>query len=279
MPHTRAIRLYTLAACFAATLGAAAPARAQFKPQPMNDPATGEKYHIEGSADLWFPSADITFKSGGSGALSGIAGTTIDAKNDLGLTDQRFPKVAITLRPSRGQKLRFSYIPINYTQSAVPKVNIIFNGISFPVTIPVNSTLDWKAYRFGYEYDFLTKNWGFAGFIVEAKYTDVQVNLTEPGAAQFAHAQAPIPALGGIGRYYVMPNISITAEVTGFKLPTIQDRYSGHYADVDVYGTLNVTNNIGVQGGYRSLDLGYLVKQDSGSFVLQGIYFGAVLRY
>jgi hypothetical protein len=279
MSKSPAVRLYILAAIAAATLAVARPASAQFTPQPLNGPPTGETYHIEASADLWFPSADVVFSSGGSGALSGIAGTTIDAKRDLGLTDQRFPKIAVTLRPTRGQKLRFAYIPINYEQSATPKVNIVFNGISFPVTIPVNSTLDWKAYRFAYEYDFLVKNHGFAGFIVEAKYTDVQVNLTEPGAAQFAHAQAPIPALGGIGRYYVVPNVSITAEVTGFKLPTIEDRYSGHYVDVDIYGTANFTRNIGVQGGYRSLDLGYLVKQDSGSFVLQGIYIGAVVRY
>jgi hypothetical protein len=42
---------------------------------------------------------------------------------------------------------------------------------------------------------------------------------------------------------------------------------------------VNFTNNIGVQGGYRSLDMGYLVKQDTGSFVLRGIYFGVIARY
>jgi hypothetical protein len=49
--------------------------------------------------------------------------------------------------------------------------------------------------------------------------------------------------------------------------------------DIDVYGTLNFTNNIGVKGGYRSTDVGYLIKTDRGAFVLRGIYFGAVLRY
>ncbi len=78
----------------------------------------------------------------------------------------------------------------------------------------------------------------------------------------------------------MVPNISITGEVTGFKLPdSIDSRYGGHYVDVDIYGTVNFTNNIGVKGGYRSLDMGYLVKQDSGSFTLKGIYFGVVARY
>ena len=42
---------------------------------------------------------------------------------------------------------------------------------------------------------------------------------------------------------------------------------------------MNFTNNIGVKGGYRSLDVGYLIKADTGSFMLKGIYFGAVVRY
>ena len=276
MLHSRAIRLYTLAAVLAAMLGTAAPALAQFKPQPLNDPATGEKYHIEGGVGLWFPSADIVISS----SQFDIVGTSIDLKRDLGLTDQHFPEVFVTLRPTKGQKLRFQFIPINYTQSAVLKANIVFNGQNYSVGVPVVSTLDWKAYRFAYEYDFVVKNRGFAGFIVEAKYTDVQVQLAAPLVTEFAHASAPIPALGGIGRFYVVPNISITGEVTGFKLPdSIDSRYAAHYVDVDIYGTVNFTNNLGAQVGYRSLDVGYLVKTDTGSLTLQGLYFGAVLRY
>jgi hypothetical protein len=148
----------------------------------------------------------------------------------------------------------------------------------------VKSTLDWRAYRFGYEFDFITKNQGFAGFIVEGKYTDVQVQIQTATSSvrinEFAHAQLPLPALGGIGRYYVVPNVSITGEVTAFKLPdSIDNRYGGHYVDVDIYGTVNFTNNVGAQAGYRSLDLGYLVKKDTGSFKLKGLYFGLVARY
>ena len=77
-----------------------------------------------------------------------------------------------------------------------------------------------------------------------------------------------------------MPNISITGEVTGFKLPqsVFKDK-SGHYLDVNVYGTLNFTNNVGVQAGYRALDVGYLVDADTGSFTLKGLFFGLVARY
>jgi hypothetical protein len=280
MKQDAPIRLYvcTLAALF--VLGCATIASAQYKPRPLNDPATGESFHIEAGAGYWSPSADLTVASGGSGALSGIAGTSINAKNDLGFADKRLPQFQITLRPATAHKFRFQYTPITFEGDATLQKDLVFNGIRYRFGLPVTSTLDWKAYRFGYEFDFVHKNKGFAGFILEAKYTDVKVQLASPLLVEFAQARAPIPAIGGIGRVYVVPNISITGEVTGFKLPdSIDSRYAAHYVDVDIYGTVNFTNNIGVQGGYKSLDMGYLVKQDTGSFVLKGVYFGVVARY
>lgn len=265
----------------AALVFAATPAAAQYKPRPMNDPSTGEKYHIEAAASLWFPTADIIIAS----EAFGLVGTSIDFKKDLGLTDKRLPAVQLQLRPARSHKFRLQYIPIKFSQTATPSRDLVFNGQRYTTSIPITSTLDWKAYRFGYEYDFITKNKGFAGFILEAKYTDVTASLASTRIPnEFAQAKAPIPAIGGIARVYVVPNISITGEVTGFKVPkSIADKISegsnAHFVDVDVYGTLNFTNNIGVQGGYRSMDLGYFVRPDTGSFKFQGMYVGAVLRY
>jgi hypothetical protein len=254
----------------------AAPASAQYKPRTLDEPATGEKYHIEAGAGYWFPGADVVVSS----EQLGITGSRIDAKRDLGLTDQKFAVLNVELRPARSHKLRFNYIPVNFTQTTTLQQDIVFNGIRYRLGLPVNSTLDWKTYEFGYEFDFVVKNWGFVGFDLQAKYTDVQVSLASPIASEFARARGPIPAIGGIGRYYVAPNISLTGEFSAFKIPdSIDERYNAHYVDIDIYGTVNVTNNFGVKGGYRSRDVGYLIKSDSGSFTLNGIYFGAVVRY
>jgi hypothetical protein len=255
----------------------AAPAHAQFQPRPLNDPATGETYHIEGAAGLWFPGAAMSISS----QSLGIQGSTIDFKTDLGLQDQHFPEVHLELRPATRHKFRFQYIPISYDQTATPPRDIIFNGQRFRAGLPVHSTLDWKAYRAGYEYDFLTTNRWFAGVIVDLKYTDVTATLvTGANAPEFAHAQAPIPALGGVFRIYPVANISVTGEITGFTLPEgLIKNSSGHYLDVNVYGTLNFTDNLGVQAGLRSFDVGYLVKTDTGSFTQTGLFFGVVARY
>jgi len=271
-----AIRLYGVLA--AALVLTASPALAQFRPRPVSDPATGENYHIEASAGFWNPSAAMTISS----QSLGIVGTTIDFKKDLGLKDQRFGELHAVLKASRKHKFRFQYIPIKYTQLATINRNIVFNGQLYRVGLPVSSSLDWKAYRFGYEYDFIVKDRGFGGFILDFKYTDVRASLKTPNLEldEFAHAQAPIPALGGIVRVYLVPNISITGELTGIKVPdSVSEDFKAHYADLDIYGTVNFTNNIGAQVGYRSFDLGYVVQDDTGSFELRGLYFGVVARY
>jgi hypothetical protein len=255
----------------------AAPASAQFQPRPLDDPATGERYHVEAAVGLWFPTADMSISS----QSLGIPGSTIDFKADLGLQDQHFPEVHLELRPATRHKFRFQYIPINYDQTATLTGEVVFNGQKYRVGFPVHSTLDWKAYRAGYEFDFMTRNRWFAGVIVDLKYTDVTATLeTSAVAPEFTRARAPIPALGGVFRFYAVPNISITGEVTGFKLPeNLIKNSTGHYLDVNVYGTLNFTDNVGVQVGVRSFDVGYLVSTDTGSFTLTGLFFGVVARY
>ncbi len=85
-----AFRVYRWAALAAALFCFAAPASAQYKPRTLDDPATGEKYHIEGGADFWFPTADMVVES----EQLGIPGSQIDLKRDLGLVDHALPRAA-----------------------------------------------------------------------------------------------------------------------------------------------------------------------------------------
>ena len=277
MTQRSASRAY--AACYIALalVFAAAPAQAQFRPTPLSDPPTGEQYHIEGAAGFWFPAATISAASEGFG----IQGTPIDFKTDFGLKDKGLTYVRLVLSPSRRHKFRFEFIPIKYNQSATVRRSIIFNGQLYNIGLPVRSELFWKAYRLAYEFDFISNNRGFAGFVVDAKYTDVRIVLdASPVVTEFARARAPIPAIGGIGRVYVVPNISITGELTGFKLPkNLVKNTSAHFVDFDLYGTVNLTNHIGAQIGFRSLDVEYLTDSDLGTFKEKGIYFGVVARY
>jgi len=255
----------------------AAPARAQFQPRPLNDPATGEKYHIEGAASFWNTSADMSISSEGLGIL----GSNIDFKNDLGLEVSRLRELRLVLRPARKHKFRFEILPIRMNSEGCPLTRtIVFNGQAYPITARVSSKFDWTTYRFGYEYDFLARDRWFVGFIFDIRQTDVNAELETAFIREFVHERGPLPAIGGIARFYMIPNISLTGEYTRMPVQEeITENIHGRYSDLNIYGTVNFVNYVGVQVGYRKFDVGYKIDDDSASFKLNGLYFGIVARY
>ncbi len=241
--------------------------------------ATGETYHVEVGGYFWNPTPDIAVTS----ESLGIRGDRIDFVTDLGIEQTVFKQFKLVLRPSKKFKFRLEYTGIHYESVGTLTAAITFNGIRYPVTFPVTSDLNWKAYRFGMEYDVVYLDRGFVGFLLEAKYTDVQTTLSNGFDTEFVRARAPIPSVGVIGRVYVVPNISITGEFSGFPegiISKIDEDSEGHYFDLDIYGTVNFTDHFGAQGGYRSFNVFYDVnKKDVGELKLKGLYFGGVVRF
>ena len=256
-------------------------AAAQYRPLPAGNYGTsstpqGEPYHVEFAFNLWNPEPNIVIAS----ESLGIAGTDIDIKADLGAEKKMTYEFRLVLRPGKKHKFRFNYIPLHYDNQTTLTGDIVFNGIKFPVSTQVRSILDWKTYRLGYEYDFVSNARAFVGMVLEAKFTDVNFQLNSAIATEYVKAQAPIPALGAIGRVYMGRYVSATGEFTAFKLPSsINADYGGHYYEWDIYGTVNFTNNLGAQVGWRSHDVAWLAKSDNGSATLRGFYFGAVARF
>jgi hypothetical protein len=263
----------------------ALPAHAQFQPRTLEDPPTGEQYHVEGSAGFWGPNANMVIASTGLG----IVGTQVDFKRDLGLTDARFKELHLVLRPARKHKLRLDYIPMTYADDAGHAVNreIVFNGQRYVVGLPVRWLIDWRAYRYAYEYDFIQTNRGFGGLILEAKYTKLTASLRTPlqAEAEGFRVRGPLPAIGGIGRGYVTQNISVTGEISGISIPSSVGEQlggSGSYIDYNFYGTVNMTHNVGAHIGYRVMDVAVNIpgsKGGDGNVLLKGLYFGVVARY
>ncbi len=250
-------------------------ASAQYGPQTpgVSSGVTGADYHVELSYSLWRPSRTILIAS----ESLGILGDRIDAVADLGFDTETFQDFKVVLRASRKFKFRFGFTPIKYDGDTILTRTIVFNGQRYTIGLPVTSELDWKSWRFGAEYDFISRSRGFFGVIFEGKYTDLNLQLQAPLIAEFTHVKVPIPTIGAIGRVYVARNVALTAEVTGLAL-TIQDD-SGKYLEVDLNAQFNFNENFGVQGGYRALTVEYEVELDSGELDLNGLYFGGVARF
>ncbi len=268
--------------CLFAGLCAATPAEAQYAPRrPAGNRATGETYRVELGASMWNPTPDIVISS----ESLGINGDNVDFVNTLGIEKTKFRQLKLVARPGVKHKFRVEYTPIKYNALNTVNTSFVFNGQRYSIGLPVTSELLWKAYRFGYEYDFIYRDRGFLGLLLETKYTDITATLTATLAGvsrtEFTHARGPIPSIGIIGRGYIVPNISITGEFSGFPEigTTGSSRYGGKYYDFDLYGTVNFNDHVGAQLGYRSLDVLYKVDKDSGTMKLKGFYVGAVGRF
>jgi hypothetical protein len=252
----------------------AVPAAAQYR--PPSDPPTGEDYHVELAFLGWKPTPVFTMTS----ESLGILGTDVDLVNDLGIDSKMLWETRIVLRPARKHKFRVHYLPMHYTAETVVQREFIFNGLLYRAGLPVNTDAEIKTWRVGYEFDFIHRDWGYLGVLADLKFTDVNVQLESPLGLEFTKQAAPIPTFGGTARGYLTRDISLTGEVTFFKVPeNLSEDYGGRYVDFDFYGTMNFTRNFGAQLGYRSIDVFYEIDFDRGDLQFRGWYLGGVLRF
>jgi hypothetical protein len=251
-------------------------ARAQDPVRQIGDLPVGEIYRIEALAGYWAPRADITLSSD----TPGVPGTRIDLRRDVGVTDQGFPALQLTWRPGLRHKLRLQYIPIRFDSTAILPRDLLFNGVTYRATLPVTARLDWTTYRFGYEYDFIVRRRMTAGFIAEVKHTRVRAALRTASADEVSRQAMPVPAAGGIVRVYPAARFSLTGEATFFGVPDRPDgHFGGHIADIDVSAVWSVTEHLGAQFGFRSIDIHHLGEWNTATVTLKGVYAGAVVRY
>jgi hypothetical protein len=185
----------------------------------------------------------------------------------------------VTVRPALKHKFRFQVIPMSYAQTTLLARDLVFNGQRYAMKQPVASELSWKAYRLAYEYDFIAMSRGFGGVILDLKQTHARATLQTQGIDEVTRLRASVPAIGGIARVYVTPRVSVTGELSGMKVPggTIGGS-KGHYTELDLYGTFNLSPRVAAQAGYRSFDVEARVDDDAVAFTLKGLYFGMVVR-
>src|SRR5688572_14200987 len=136
-------------------------ASAQYGPRPPGAASgvTGADYHVELSYALWRPNPTLEISS----ESLGIIGDRIDAVADLGFEKRTFQDFRVVLRPSPKFKFRFGYTPIKYEGDTILTRSIVFNGQRYTVGLPVMSELRWNSWRFGIEYDFISRPQGFFG--------------------------------------------------------------------------------------------------------------------
>ncbi len=246
----------------------------------------GENFHLELAGMFWSPTPGIVI---GSDGLAAVSPTGVDFVQEFGIENKRFTEFRAVLKGGRS-KLRFAKLPFRYQESALLQRTITFGGRTFNVSANATADLEWDTWTIGYENDFISRPRGYFGFITEFRYNRLRANLSATSngttVSSLSEVKAPVPAFGVVARVYPHRNVSVTGEITGFKVPGFladklfsADNVDANLRNIDIYATVSITRFFGIQGGYRSLTADYVVDDDTGDLEMKGPYFGGMVRF
>ena len=229
---------------------------------------------VELGVMFWKPSPELTLSTD---ALVGAGVNEVDFVQEFGIEDKFFPEFRAAL--GRNHKFRASFVTFSYDAETIITRTIVFQGRTLNIGAPATADIKWNLYKFGYEWDFVSRERGFFGLIADLKYNKVEASIDSPAltSAAATDVTAPVPTIGVIGRGYLAPAVSITGEFSGLNLSPGDDQLK--FWDFDLYGTVTFGRNVGIQGGYRSVVADYIIDEDTGDLKMKGLYFGAVVRF
>ena len=278
----RALQIRYLITVLGAVLALAVPARAAAQTPAASKPANaeqpwaiGEKYKIEFSYTFWQPSLEGSVSSDGLD----LVGSRVDLTGDLSLERTRFDDFRFVIRPAKKHRIKVKYTPITFTGNGTLTRDISFSGIVYPISLPVESRLEWKVFRVGYEWDFFYHPRGFIGVLVTGGFTTLDAGISSIIGSATAEGDAPLLEIGAAGRFYPIRHLAINVEGSGLKLTDLAPDTALKTMSWDVSATYNITNNFGVSGGWRRLDTNLQLPSDSGELDFKGFWFGGSIRY
>ncbi len=255
-------------------LMAVSPAQAQ--PREQGKPVLGEKYYFEIATTWWTPSVNGVISSD---ALQAV-GNQISFTDDLGYDSTRFRDLRFVVRPAKKHRIRVQYTPIEYAAATTFNRDIAYKGSVFPVSVPIESTFTWNIWRVGYEYDFLYTKRGFLGVLGEARFLDMTASLNSAVANELVTGEAVVPAVGIVGRAYVLSDLAINFEMSGTRIPKLFNKNDTNtVVDWDLNATINLTNNFGGVIGWRKSTTYLKIDDNTGDLKFEGLSFGLVIRY
>lgn len=145
----------------------------------------------------WFPSLSGDVKADNSG----VVGTKLNLKDDLGVGNESFPIVEAFGGVGR-HSVSLAYTPIDYSGQKLLAVGIQFNGKTYAANTNVHTDLELKMLDFQYKYKFLDLDNILAGFSLSAigqvKYIDGYAKIADTTTNTSAEytIKAPIPMIG-----------------------------------------------------------------------------------
>jgi hypothetical protein len=205
-----------------------------------------EKYNILLEGRYWYPKLKSTVK-----IVENQIGTDINLVDDLGFgVEKGFGEGRLQIKVLPYHKFNFSYLPMKWEGDKIISQNIQFSGQTYPAGTRVQSEMDIKMFKGGYEYEFFGGWLGFFAATLDVLVADAGIRLKAPGPGldQKEHRTVAIPMIGLNSRLHLGKYVDLTAKISG--LPAGQ---YGYIYDLDGSLDINPIKYVGISLGYRFL--------------------------
>jgi hypothetical protein len=233
---------------------------------------TQPKFELEGI--WWFSNLNANIK----------AGTDINVKTNLGLTDAQFAEGRLTWYINDNHRIRLAVAHISNDGSKTVQKEFVFDGVTYPVGARADSTLDFTYSKLGWTWQFINiaNNTFKFGPMLDLDWfiLDPEINGTVTVGGSKAHLDARrefnllLPTIGVALDINPVKYVNIFGDASGI----ISGKY-GYMADVEIGVKVIPVEWFSIVGSYRYLEL---KAKDGSSFAkvtYNGPYVGLTLRY
>jgi len=231
-----------------------------------------EDYNFELEGRYWKPKLDSTIK-----IVDDSIGTDIRLVDDLGFDDKKdFGEARGQIKFFGNHKFNFSYLPLKWDGDKILTETIEFDGQTYTAGTRVQSKLEMKMFKGGYEYDLIANRYGFLGFTIDVLLADTFVQLKAPALAldEKYDSTVPIPMIGLSGRVIPIKWVSLTGKISGLPLGGV-----GYILDAEASLDINPVKYVGISVGYRFLRMDLEYDDNKADFKLDGPFAALKARF
>jgi hypothetical protein len=237
-------------------LAGAAIAIAGLAATPASAQGVNDKYWIELSGFRASPDTKVTL------SRPGQPGTKLDMESDLGLNSHEFlPGLYGGVRLGERWLITGEYYGLDRNGSRTLSRDIVFDGVTYPRSVPVDSKFRSNIYRASVGYSFVRNDKGELGADIGLHTTNFKIDLRGQGTTAGTGVTlqnrerdftAPLPTLGVYGVYEIAPKFSVNGRVDWLSLKL--GDYDGSIFNAQASVAYNFTDLIAVGAGWRYVD-------------------------
>jgi hypothetical protein len=230
---------------------------------------------VELEGRYWFTKLDAAAKV----TSSSLPGTSVDLDKDLGVQDEDFPELRLTLSTGLAGKIRLAYLRGDFAGDTTLERTFQFGGTTFTASSRVESDIEFHYGRVGWAWQPLGVPGIFKiGPLLEIKglVIDASVRNRTGGSSQHASALLPIafPTAGLMANVTPLEWLDLFAEASGVPFGDL-----GHVVDAEAGVRFLPFPLFTIAAGYRILDIRVGTNDDFARVRLSGPFVGASLRF